>query len=267
MAGILIINPDNPTGMVYPLEALQRIVAIAEEFNLLLISDEIYNNITYNGARAYSLSEVIGKVPGIAMKGISKEVPWPGARAGWMEFYNRSSDPDFSRLCGILEDVKMTEVCSTTLPQYAIPLILSAPEYASYRKEKNNEIGRRSKIITDILSDVPVIKFNETYGAFYNAIVFEERVFKEGQKLESDNPAILDLLDKWFEGKNYAPDKRFAYYLLATEGVCVVPLSSFHSDLFGFRVTLLEENEELLKTTFHKIRTAVLDYCGVTVKA
>lgn len=261
VAGILIINPDNPTGMVYPLETLQRIVAIAEEFNLMLISDEIYNNITYNGARAYALAEVIGAVPGIAMKGISKEVPWPGARAGWMEFYNRDKDKDFTRLCEILEDVKMTEVCSTTLPQYAIPLILSDPAYAPYRKERNEAIGKRSKIITDILGNVPMIKFNETYGAFYNSIVFKDGVFKEGQRLHTDNPAIQALLDQWFEGKNYAPDKRFAYYLLATEGVCVVPLSSFHSDLLGFRVTLLEEDEDLLRITFEKIKKAVIDYC------
>lgn len=262
VAGILIINPDNPTGMVYPLETLKRIIAIAEEFNLMLISDEIYNNITYNGARAYALAEVIGSVPGIAMKGISKEVPWPGARAGWMEFYNRAKDKDFSRLCEILEDVKMTEVCSTTLPQYAIPLILSDPAYAPYRKERNEAIGKRSKIITDILGNVPMIKFNETYGAFYNSIVFKDGVFKEGQKLHTDNPAIQALLDQWFEGKNYAPDKRFAYYLLATEGVCVVPLSSFHSDLLGFRVTLLEEDEELLRITFEKIKKAVIAYCS-----
>jgi aspartate/methionine/tyrosine aminotransferase len=56
-------------------------------------------------------------------------------------------------------------------------------------------------------------------------------------------------------------DKRFVYYLLAAKGVCVVPLSSFHSELEGFRVTLLEENEELLAKTFGKIKEAVLEYC------
>src|SRR5690606_23137163 len=78
--GILIINPDNPTGMVYPEETLRRIVDIAREFNLMILSDEIYINITYNGARAIPLAEVIEDVPGIAMKGISKELPWPGSR-------------------------------------------------------------------------------------------------------------------------------------------------------------------------------------------
>ncbi len=260
--GILIINPDNPTGMVYPLAYLQRIVAIAEEFNLLLISDEIYSNITYNGARAYSLAEIIGKTGGIAMKGISKEFPWPGARCGWMEFYNRDVDPDFTRLCEILEDVKMTEVCSTTLPQMAIPLIFSDPAYGAYRQKMNEDIGSRSRVITNILKDLPYIKFNETYGAFYNSIVFSPGVLKAGQTLHTDNLDIQHLLEKWTSGKPLALDKRFAYYLLAIEGVCVVPLSSFHSGLQGFRVTLLEENEALLSTTFEKIKKAVINYCN-----
>ena len=124
IVGILIINPDNPTGMVYPLETLQRIVAIAREFKLFLICDEIYINITYNGARAYALAEVIEDVPGISMKGISKELPWPGARCGWMEYYNRDKDEDFNRFCQALDNAKMIEVCSTKLPQLAIPKIL-----------------------------------------------------------------------------------------------------------------------------------------------
>ena len=77
IVGILIINPDNPTGMVYPFETLKRMVEIAKEFDLFLISDEIYTNIVYNGARSYSLAQVIEDVPGIALKGISKEFQRP----------------------------------------------------------------------------------------------------------------------------------------------------------------------------------------------
>ena len=76
VVGILIINPDNPTGMVYPREVLDRFVEIAREFNLLLIADEIYQNITYNGYEAISLAEILGDdLPGISLKGISKEFP------------------------------------------------------------------------------------------------------------------------------------------------------------------------------------------------
>ncbi|HAR19818.1 MAG TPA: aminotransferase, partial [Cytophagales bacterium] len=260
IVGILIINPDNPTGMVYPYEMLKRIVDIAKEFKLFLVSDEIYLNITYNGVKSYSLSEVIEDVPGIAIKGISKELPWPGSRCGWMEYLNRDKDAEFARLCSALDNAKMLEVCSTKLPQVAIPKILGDPRYMPYRLEENQKIGRRSKAIANILGKVPQLNFNETYGAFYNTMIFKEGVLKRSQKLKIANPEAQKLVDEWISNDDVALDKQFVYYLLAAKGICVVPISSFCSDLQGFRVTLLEENEELLNKTFTTIREAIEEY-------
>lgn len=259
IVGILIINPDNPTGMVYPLETLKRIVAIAREFNLFLIADEIYVNITYNGARAYSLAEIIEDLPGISMQGISKELPWPGARCGWMEYYNRGKDEDFNRFCVTLDNAKMIEVCSTKLPQMAIPIILGDPRFSEYRNRINESIGKRSKIIADILRSVPQLTFNETFGAFYNTIIFRDGVLNEKQRIRIDNPEVRNLVEGWV-GQSIALDKRFVYYLLAAKGVCVVPISSFCSDLQGFRVTLLEENQEHLVETFTAIKEGIIEY-------
>lgn len=259
IVGILIINPDNPTGMVYPLETLKRIVEIAREFKLFLVADEIYLNITYNGARAYALAEIIEDVPGISMKGISKEVPWPGARCGWMEYYNRDKDEDFDRFCQALDNAKMIEVCSTKLPQLAIPKILGDPRFKVYREKTNQSIGRRSRIIADILHSIPELTFNETFGAFYNTIIFRDGVLKPHQKIQIDNPAVRELVEKWTQEK-IALDKRFVYYLLAAKGVCVVPISSFCSELQGFRVTLLEEDEATLIQTFEAIRDGIREY-------
>jgi aspartate/methionine/tyrosine aminotransferase len=261
VVGILIINPDNPTGMVYPLETLKRIVAIAKEFNLFLICDEIYINITYNGARAYALSEVIEDVPGIAMKGISKELPWPGARCGWMEYYNRSKDADFNRLCQAIDNAKMIEVCSTKLPQLAIPKILGDDRFKAYREETNQRIGKRSKLISDIFKTVPQLTFNETFGAFYNTIIFREGTLKLHQKIKIADARISALVEEW-TAQEMPHDKRFVYYLLGAKGVCVVPISSFCSELQGFRVTLLEENEESLIKTFTAIRDGIVEYLG-----
>ncbi|MFY8037419.1 MAG: pyridoxal phosphate-dependent aminotransferase [Cyclobacteriaceae bacterium] len=261
VVGILIINPDNPTGMVYPLETLKRIVAIAREFNLFLICDEIYLNITYNGARAYSLAEVIEDVPGIAMKGISKELPWPGARCGWMEYYNRSKDADFNRLCQAIDNAKMIEVCSTKLPQLAIPKILGDVRFKAYREETNQRIGKRSKLISDIFKTVPQLTFNETFGAFYNTIIFREGTLQPHQKMEIADERIKALVEEW-TAQEMPHDKRFVYYLLGAKGVCVVPISSFCSELQGFRVTLLEENEESLIKTFTAIRDGIVEYLG-----
>lgn len=262
IVGILVINPDNPTGVVYPREILDKMVAIAREFNLFLVADEIYLNITYNGAVSVALSEVIGDVPGISMKGISKELPWPGSRCGWMEFYNRENSAEFSRFCSTLENAKMIEVCSTKLPQLAIPKIMADSRYHEYRKSYNDAIGRRSRIITDLLHDLPQLTFNPTYGAFYNTLIFKEGVLPKDGTLEITDPAVGRLLKKWLQSEeNMAPDKRFVYNLLAAKGVCVVPISSFCSDLQGFRVTLLENEEAILKETFSRIREAVQAYC------
>lgn len=260
IVGILIINPDNPTGMVYPKEVLEDFVKIAAEFSLLLISDEIYQNITYNGIKAVPLSEVIGKRPAISLKGISKEFPWPGARCGWMEFYNRDASVEFAKLCQTLENAKMIEVCSTILPQLAIPKIISHPEYKAYREAANQQIGKRSEWMREILGEIPGIKFNPTQGAFYNTIVFDESLLNTDQKLPIEDERLQNLLENWLNDPDMPLDKRFVYYLLASERICVVPISSFCSDLRGFRVTLLEEDEEVFKDTFRRLGKSITSY-------
>jgi aspartate/methionine/tyrosine aminotransferase len=259
VVGILIINPDNPTGMVYPLETLKRIVEIAREFKLFLIADEIYINITYNGAKAFSLAEVIGDVPGISMKGISKEMPWPGARCGWAEYYNRERDEEFSRLCSAIDNAKMIEVCSTKLPQVALPKILGDVRFTPYREKTNHEIGKRAKVISSILGKVPSVTFNETYGAFYNTIIFREGTLKSHQKIMIKNHEIKSLVESWVD-QDIPLDKRFVYYLLAAKGICVVPISSFSSELQGFRVTLLEEDEQSLVKIFNAIAEGINEF-------
>lgn len=261
IVGILIINPDNPTGMVYPREVLQRFVEIAREFKLLLIADEIYQNITYNGFEAISLAEVLGDdLPGISLKGISKEFPWPGSRCGWMEFYNKHSSIEFAKLCQTLENAKMIEVCSTMLPQLAIPKIMSHPLYSAYRKEANARIGRRSQLMEDVLAGVKGIKFNKTKGAFYNTIIFDERLLDANQFLPVEDRRVQTLLDGWLLEKEMPHDKRFVYNLLAADRICVVPVSSFCSDLRGFRVTLLEEDEAVFEDTFVRLAKSIEFY-------
>ncbi|MEJ2005234.1 MAG: pyridoxal phosphate-dependent aminotransferase [Cyclobacteriaceae bacterium] len=259
IVGILIINPDNPTGMIYPHEYLERIVEIANEFDLLLIADEIYSAITTTGAKTESLSRVAGDRPAISLKGISKELPWPGSRCGWMEFYNRQKDDQFDRFCAALENAKMVEVCSTTLPQKAIPAIFTDARYEEYIRKRNESIARRAEILNDLFGDMDEIFFSPTKGAFYNTIIFNPEYLKGSKRIKVQNPWAKTLADSWVKGA-MAPDRRFVYYLLAATGICVVPLSSFQSDLSGFRVTLLEQDEETFVQTFRTIKKAILEF-------
>ncbi len=260
ISGILIINPDNPTGAVYPEEVLREMIGIAREYDLFVIADEIYCNLAYNGQKTRPISDLIGDVPAISMKGISKELPWPGARCGWIEVYNGDRDPVFRRYVQSIIDSKMVEVCSTTLPQKAIPLILSHPEYPRYLAERKARYEACSNEAYELLHRVPGLKVNRTNGAFYMAVAFQEGVLNDRQTLPIGNPGVRELVERLVRGPGVAVDKRFVYYLLASSGVCVVPLSSFCTDERGFRITLLEPDPEVFRRVFTVVAEKITEY-------
>ncbi len=260
VAGILIINPDNPTGAVYPTEILEAIVEIAERYDLFVISDEIYHNIVYNGATTSPLSDVIGKVPGIAMKGISKEMPWPGSRCGWIEVYNGDRDPMFAKYVNSILNSKMVEVCSTTLPQVVFPKVLQHPEYPAYLNERIRRYERFSNIAYECLKDVKGVLVNRPNGAFYMSVCFEDGALTSKQSLPIENKEVLALVQSLVNDPSMACDKRFVYYLLGATGICVVPLTSFATDLKGFRITLLERNEEEFVKIFETLKVSISAY-------
>ena len=258
ISGILIINPDNPTGAVYPKEVLQEIVSIAREYDLFVVCDEIYINMAYNGKRAVPLAEVIGDVCGISMKGISKELPWPGSRCGWIEVYNQKNDPVFAKYVKSILDNKMLEVCSTTLPQTVIPKIFGDARFPAHVAGRNKKYEWRANTAYDRLKDIKGIVVNRTNGAFYMTVMFEEGVLNGNQSLPVKDKAVRELVEKITHG--VALDKRFVYYLLATTGICVVPLTGFNCNLKGFRITLLENDEAKFDQLFKTIMEKILEY-------
>jgi aspartate/methionine/tyrosine aminotransferase len=207
------------------------------------------------------MAKVIGTVPGISLKGISKEVPWPGARCGWAEYYNRDQDDDFNKLCQTIDNAKMIEVSSTTLPQRAIPKIMTDPRYDLFLKSTSQAIGQRSKKLCDFFAEIPYVNFNLTNGAFYNTIIFKVGALKPKQQLNITDPEITHLLENWLTPE-MPLDQRFVYYLLAAKQVCVVPISAFCSPLLGFRITLLEEDLEDQLEIFTRIKEGIMEYCS-----
>jgi aspartate/methionine/tyrosine aminotransferase len=258
ISGIGVINPDNPTGAVYPKEILQEIVAIAKEYDLFIVCDEIYTNMVYNGKRAVPLAEVINGVCGISMKGISKELPWPGARCGWIEVYNQSNDPIFAKYVKSILDDKMLEVCSTTLPQKVIPQIFTDKRFKGHVEQRNKKFERRSNIAFDMLKNLDGIIVHRTNGAFYMTIMFEEGSLNARQRLLVGDQKIKEYVEQITS--NVALDKRFVYYLLAATGICVVPLTGFNSELKGFRITLLENDEKRFDYIFTTVQDKIKEY-------
>ncbi len=259
IGGILLINPNNPTGTVYPKEYLKKIVAIAKKFDVFIIADEIYCRLSYAKKPFTPLSDVIDGVCGISMKGISKEIPWPGSRCGWLEFYNSEKDPIFQKYVKAITDSKMLEVSSTTLPQLVIPKILADRRYEQSLEKRNADYKRRASRAVKILSQVQGVTVVEPEGAFYMSVVFDKGVLSDTQKLYIENRKVREYVEKLPLGE-VALDKRFAYYLLGATGICVVPLTGFETQELGFRITLLEPDAKKFDWIFKTIGERIEEY-------
>jgi len=165
--------------------------------------------MVFNDVETTLLHEIIGDVPGISMKGISKDVPWPGSRCGWIEVYNAEKDPDFKAFIEIVLLNKMLEVCSTTLPQIVLPHLYEHPEYPAYLQSRIDKYQRRADEACDFFKTIPQIRVNKPKGVFY---LVAELLDCPRSTLESVNKEVrmnLDALEDLPATLNNHPDFQF----------------------------------------------------------
>jgi aspartate/methionine/tyrosine aminotransferase len=261
VAGVLLVNPNNPTGTVYARETLEAVLRLAERHELMLVSDESYFRMVFNGAVYCHLTGLAaGRAPLIVLRGVSKDVPWPGARCGWMEFHNLDLSASFRRLADDVKKRLLVEVCATSLPQVVLPAIYDHPEYEPWLARNNAEMERNSNMIADILGRTPGLSAPRIQGAFYLMPLFREGVLNARQSLPIESPAARRLIEQAVAAPNTPLDKRFAFYLLAATGICVVPASDFESPRPGFRVTALDRDDTRRARTYSRLAEAVGQY-------
>jgi aspartate/methionine/tyrosine aminotransferase len=259
IAGILLLTPDNPTGAVYPRELLVEIAEIARQYDCFIITDEIYAHIVYDGRRMHA-SQWVGDVPAIAMRGISKEYPWPGSRCGWIEILNRGRDENFSRYCNSLLAAKRLEVSSTTLPQMSIPRVMGDPRYATHLRRREALFARRADEAAAAFAGCESVVANKPGGAFYFTVMFKDGVLNDHQTLPIENRVVRERIEQMVKG--VARDKRFVYYLMGATGIVVVPLTGFESNHHGFRITLLESDDTKRAWILRTLRESIDTYVG-----
>ena len=129
-------------------------------------------------------------------------------------------------------------------------------------KQRIKRYERYSNLAYNILKNVKGLLVNRTNGAFYMSAVFEEGVLNHRQSLPITNEEVRQTVEQLVSGSNIQPDKRFVYYLLGATGICVVPLSSFATELQGFRITLLEQDEEEFVKIFNTLASSINKYIG-----
>ncbi len=261
VTGILMINPNNPTGAVYSKQTVERMVEIAEKYGLFILSDEVYFRMVYNGYEFAQITEIAhNRVPLIVMRGLSKDVPWPGGRCGWLEFHNIQLDADFMAYAEAIKKRILMEVCSVSLPQYILDKVYDHPDFAAWNEQYNKQLEHNSNHIADTLSKSENLIVNRTNGAFYMMPLFKEGILNNKQFLEITNPAARAFVEEQVARPDMPLDQRFTYYLLASTGICVVPASGFFSPYNGFRLTTLDRDEARRTKTYNTIVEAVDAY-------
>jgi aspartate/methionine/tyrosine aminotransferase len=148
----------------------------------------------------------------------------------------------------------------------AIPKVMQHPEYEKYLNSRIRRYEKLSNMAFNILKNVPYIVVNRTDGAFYMSVVFNEAVLNNKQTLPIEHDGIKQYIEK-ITSDNIELDKRFVYYLLGSTGICVVPLTSFFTPLLGFRLTLLETDEDRFECTVKKLAEKIVEYIDSTKRA
>jgi len=221
---ILVINPNNPTGIVYSRKTMEGIVKIAEEAGIAIIADDAYENILFGSSRSeyVNMRDIHGDVPLISGGSISKNYLYPGARVGWLTFHGEGLDKikdAVQRLCNQRLSINWE------MQRGAIEALSSPNENIL---EFNRIIEKRSKIIVDRISKIDGLSVVAPKGAFYAFVKIENM-------------------------KGCKDDWEFVRKLLR-EGLVVVPGSAFSKELSApyFRMTLLPD-EETLGKVFDKL--------------
>src|SRR6185437_4975468 len=123
---LVLINPNNPTGAVYPRALLQRLVEIAARHRLLLLADEIYDEILYDGATFQPLAELAGELPCLSFGGLSKVHRACGYRVGWMSLSGEPARSSVYR--DALQLLAALRLCPNVTAQWAVlPALQDAP--------------------------------------------------------------------------------------------------------------------------------------------
>jgi len=218
---ILVINPNNPTGAVYPRKTLEEIVNIAGEHNLPIISDDAYERLVFDGEYV-NMRKIHKDVPLVSGNSLSKNYIYPGARVGYLAFHGEGWDKvkdAVQRLCNARLSVNWE------MQRAYITAIKGSHDHI---KSFNAELLKRRDLLVKRINGIEGLSVAPPKGAFYAFV----RIEKKG---------------RW---KN---DWQFVRELLK-EGVVVVPGSGFTSDqhTMAFRIVFLPALEQL-DAAFDKI--------------
>jgi len=217
---IVVINPNNPSGAVYDREILTRIVQLAEARNVLVMSDEIYDQMVYDDAEFVPLATLMDGGVCLTFSGLSKVYRACGYRVGWCVFGG-----DLDRAQDYIHGMELLaalRLCSNVPGQWAVQTALGGFQSIRDLVSSEGRLYQSRQTIIERVNDSPYLSLHPPSGAMYAFIKIDER--------------FSDSLD----------DQAFALELLENMHVLVAPGSSFNTPYSDhFRITTLPDTETL----------------------
>lgn len=222
---IVLINPNNPTGAVYPREVVERLVRFAEEKRIVLFSDEIYDRILYDGAQHVPVATLCRDTLCATFGGLSKVYRACGFRVGWVTFSGRKQHAqDYLQTLELLASLRL---CANVPGQWAVQTALGGSQSIYELTAPTGRLGRQRQAVLDGVAASKHLALVKPSGAMYGFVQVR--------------------------GREAFDDARFAMELLEKKHVLVVPGSSFNVDYRDhFRITLLPD-EETLREVFRRM--------------
>ncbi|MDO8958998.1 MAG: pyridoxal phosphate-dependent aminotransferase [Rhodocyclaceae bacterium] len=186
---IVVINPNNPTGALYPDDLLKEIVELARQHELIVLADEIYDKVLYDGRTHTSLASLADDVLFITFNGLSKNYRACGFRAGWMVVSGeRRHAADYIEGLGILASMRL---CSNVPGQFAIQTALGGHQSIDDLVAPHGRLAKQRDLAWEMLSAIPGVSCVRPQAALYCFPRLDPKLYP----ISNDQQFILELLE------------------------------------------------------------------------
>jgi alanine-synthesizing transaminase len=185
---IVIINPNNPTGALYPAELLEEIVEIARQHQLILYADEIYDKVLYDDARHTSIASLADDVLCLTFNGLSKNYRACGYRAGWVVVSGEKGHAqDYIEGLTILASMRL---CANVPAQHAIQTALGGYQSIEDLVLPTGRLGKQRDLAFQLMTELPGVSCVKPRAALYLFPRLDPRLYP----IADDQQFVLDLL-------------------------------------------------------------------------
>ncbi|MGL4920883.1 MAG: pyridoxal phosphate-dependent aminotransferase, partial [Plesiomonas shigelloides] len=186
--GIVIINPNNPTGAVYSKELLLEVVEIARQHNLVIFADEIYDKIMYDHAVHHSIAALAPDLLTVTFNGLSKTYRVAGFRQGWMVLHGPKKHAK-SYIEG-LEMLASMRLCANVPMQHAIQTAIGGYQSINEFIHPGGRLYEQRNRAWELINEIPGISCVKPMGALYMFPKLDQKKFN----IRNDQKMVLDLL-------------------------------------------------------------------------